>query len=194
MSLFWDVMYLFKRTPWDTGITPPEIVAMIESGRVPIGRALDLGCGTGTNAIYLAGKSFEAMGIDISSRAISIAGRKARSADVAQRIRLARGDVTQMTRWVAVESIDFAYDIGCFHGLNSAARDRYVANLLTVLKPNAIYMQYSFFMIEPGGRGVAEDEIEARFGPGFVIERVERGGDSSRRRASAWYTLVKRDA
>ena len=54
MSLFWDWMYLFKKTPWDTGITPPEIVSMIESGKVPIGRALDLGCGTGTNAIYLA--------------------------------------------------------------------------------------------------------------------------------------------
>ena len=82
MSLFWDVMYLFKKTPWDTGITPPEIVAVIESGKVPIGRALDLGCGTGTNAIYLAQHGFTVTAIDVSRRAIALAKRKTRSAQL----------------------------------------------------------------------------------------------------------------
>ncbi len=81
MSLWWDLVYWLKKTPWDTGITPPEIVAMIDSGKVSIGRALDLGCGTGTNAIYLAQKGFAVTGIDISRRAISLAKRKARSAE-----------------------------------------------------------------------------------------------------------------
>ena len=74
MSLFWEWMYLFKKTPWDTGITPPEIVAMLESGKVPIGHALDLGCGTGTNAITLAQRGFEVTAIDVSRRAI-VAGK-----------------------------------------------------------------------------------------------------------------------
>ena len=82
MSLFWDVMYLFKKTPWDTGITPPEIVAVIESGKVPIGRALDLGCGTGTNAMYLAQHGFTVTAIDVSRRAIALAKRKSRSAQL----------------------------------------------------------------------------------------------------------------
>ncbi len=100
MSLFWEWMYLFKKTPWDTGITPPEIVAMLESGKVPIGRALDLGCGTGTNAITLAQRGFEVTAIDISRRAISLAKRKARSAQLTDRIRFERGDVTLLRRWV----------------------------------------------------------------------------------------------
>jgi SAM-dependent methyltransferase len=100
MSLFWDLMYLFKKTPWDTGITPPEIVTMIESGRVTVGRALDLGCGTGTNAITLAQHGFEVTAIDVSRRAIALAKRKARSAELADRIRFERGDVTLMRRWV----------------------------------------------------------------------------------------------
>ncbi len=192
MSIFWDLMYLFKKTPWDTGITPPEIVAMIESGKVPIGRVLDLGCGTGTNAITLARQGFDVIGVDVSRRAISIARRKARSADLADRIRFERGDVTRMTKWIDFGSINFAYDIGCFHNLEPDARRRYVSALTMVLKPGAIYMLYAF---EPQAdrRGVALDEIAALFDRAYQLEAMRRGNDSSRQRASAWYTLVKRD-
>ncbi len=48
---FWDLMYL-TRPPWDTNQPLPALVALVESGHLPPGRALDLGCGTGTNAIY----------------------------------------------------------------------------------------------------------------------------------------------
>src|SRR5512143_725827 len=137
-------MYLFKKTPWDTGITPPEIVAMIESGKVPIGRALDLGCGTGTNAVYLAERGFEVTAIDVSRRAIALAKRRARSMQQANRVRFERGDVTLMRRWAPGGSIDFACDIGCFHNLNAEARRRYVSALTSVLRVGAIYMLYAF--------------------------------------------------
>jgi SAM-dependent methyltransferase len=200
MSLFWDWMYVFKKTPWDTGVTPPEIVAMIESGKVSIGRALDLGCGTGTNAIYLAQHGFEVTGIDISRRAISVAKRKARSAQLADRVRFERGDVTLLRRWVSASSmgqspssggIDFAYDIGCFHNLDAAARRRYVAALTAVLKPGAFYMLYAF---EPQAdrAGVALDEIAGLFDSAFQIDGLRRGSDQGKR-GSAWYTLIKRD-
>jgi cyclopropane fatty-acyl-phospholipid synthase-like methyltransferase len=191
MSLFWDVMYLFKKTPWDTGITPPEIVALIESGKVPIGRALDLGCGTGTNAIYLAQHGFTVTAIDVSRRAIALAKRKARSAQLTDRVRLERGDVTLMRRWVVGQSIDFACDIGCFHNLKAEARRRYVSALAGVLKPGAIYMLYAF---EPQAdrAGVALDEIAALFDPSFRLDGLRRGEDRGGR-GSAWYTLMKRD-
>ena len=53
-------MYL-TNPPWDTGITPPELVSFIESS--PPGKALDPGCGAGTNAIYMAQKGWEASGV-----------------------------------------------------------------------------------------------------------------------------------
>ncbi len=193
MSIFWDLMYLFKKTPWDTGITPPEIVAMIESGQVKPGHALDLGCGTGTNVIYLAQHGFAVTGIDISWRAISLARRKTRSAALTDGVRFERGDVTRMTKWVNFDSIDFAFDIGCFHRLEADARRRYVSGLTAVLKPGAIYMLYAF---EPqaDGHGVALEEIADRFDPMYRLDSLRRGGDRSRQRASAWYTLVKRDS
>ena len=191
MSLFWEVRYLFKKTPWDTGITPPEIVAAIESGKVLMGGALDLGCGTGTNAIYLARHGFTVTGIDVSRRAIALAKRKTRSAQLTDRVRLERGDVTLLRRWVLGGSIDFACDIGCFHILKREARQRYVAALTGVLKPGAIFMLYAF---EPQAdrTGVALDEIAALFDPAYRLEGMRRGSDSSGR-GSAWYTLIKRD-
>ncbi len=192
MSLWWDLVYWLKKTPWDTGITPPEIVAMIDSGKVSIGRALDLGCGTGTNAIYLAQKGFAVTGIDISRRAISLAKRKARSAELTDRVRFECGDVTLMRRWATGQSIDFAYDIGCFHNLNSEARARYVAALTAVLKSGAIYMLYAF---EPDadGRGVGMDEIARLFDRDYKLEGLRHGGDRNSRK-SAWYTFMKREA
>lgn len=190
MSLFWDLMYLFRKTPWDTGITPPEIMAMIESGRVPPGRALDLGCGTGTNAITLAQRGFDVTAIDVSRRAIALARRKARSAELIDRIHFERGDVTLMRRWALGNSIDFAYDIGCFHNLTTDARRRYVSALTALLKPGAFYMLYAF---EPHAdrAGVALDEIAALFDPAFQLESLRRGADHGGR-GSAWYTLMKR--
>jgi len=115
---------------------------LIEHGKVPIGRALDLGCGTGTNAIYLAQRGFTVTAIDVSRRAIALAKRKTRSAQLTDRVRYERGDVTNMRRWALGQSIDFAFDIGCFHNLKAAARREYVAALTGVLKPGAIYMLY----------------------------------------------------
>jgi cyclopropane fatty-acyl-phospholipid synthase-like methyltransferase len=185
-------MYLFKKTPWDTGITPPEIVSMIESGTVPTGRALDLGCGTGTNAIYLARRGFSVVGIDISRRAITLAKRKVRSARLADRVQLERGDVTLLRRWVPGQTIDFAFDIGCLHNLKAEARRRYVTALTGVLKPGAAYMLYAF---EPGAdrRGVSLDEIATLFDRAYQLDGMRRGSDSLGR-GSAWYTLIKRDS
>ena len=91
-------------------------------------------------------------------------------------MRFERGDVTLMRRWVSANSIDFAYDIGCFHNLNADARRRYVSALTAVLKPGAFYMLYAF---EPHAdrAGVALDEIAALFDPAY-----QTGRDAARQR------------
>ncbi len=50
MSLFFRLAYVIGFKPWDSGVPPPELVSVVEGpGALPPGRALDLGCGTGTN-------------------------------------------------------------------------------------------------------------------------------------------------
>ena len=78
--LFFTWMYRRGRTPWDTGISPPELVEAVEGvGAMPPGRALDLGCGTGTNCLYMARNGWQAIGVDFAAPAITRAKRKARA-------------------------------------------------------------------------------------------------------------------
>ena len=87
--------YRRGRTPWDTGITPPEVVEEV-SGMEP-GRALDLGCGTGTNVLWLAQLGWIAVGVDFSQLAIESARR---TADRPAGATLVEGDVTRLSELV----------------------------------------------------------------------------------------------
>ena len=89
-------MYWLKRTPWDTGITPPEVVDLVARRFPKGGRAIDIGCGTGTTVVYLARHGFRVIGIDVSRRAIALARRRVREAGVSAD--LLTGDVTRLDR------------------------------------------------------------------------------------------------
>src|SRR6266511_3280582 len=77
----WTIPYGFLyrtgRTPWDTGVTPPEVVELVE-GKTPLppGRALDLGCGTGNEVAYLARHGWTATGVDLVQVAIDRAASR----------------------------------------------------------------------------------------------------------------------
>src|SRR5207249_11633291 len=102
-----------RRPPWDTGITPPEVERFVAS-HAP-GRALDLGCGTGTNAVYLARHGWSALGVDFVGRAIAKARQRAASAGLAERCEFRMGDVTR--RSAISGPFDLALDIGCLHAI-----------------------------------------------------------------------------
>jgi SAM-dependent methyltransferase len=75
----WNDRYASEEPlPWDTGTPDPMLVEFVESHAIVPGRALEVGCGTGTNAIYLAQHAFEVVGVDISPLAVDKARDKAR--------------------------------------------------------------------------------------------------------------------
>src|SRR3989304_5620075 len=76
MKLFYEVTYRYFRAPWDIG-PREELVALVASGRIAPCRAIDLGCGTGANAIYLAQKGFEMTGVDYAAAAVEKARGRA---------------------------------------------------------------------------------------------------------------------
>ena len=69
--LIYDLMYRLGKPVWDSGLTPPEVVKAIEREPTP-GRALDLGCGTGTQSIHLAQHGWKVVGVDFSPKAIAL--------------------------------------------------------------------------------------------------------------------------
>jgi len=189
--MLWDVFYWLKRTPWDTGLTPPE-VRDVAARRFPkAGRALDIGCGTGTNVVYLAQRDFSVTGIDVSRRAIAVARRRAKEAGVTCDLRV--GDVTRLPQALAAEPFDFALDIGCFHTLSAEGRRRYAAGLCRNVTRGGIYLLYAFCPRETTGRtaGVSADEVGSLFADGFLVRAVKTGQDTGSGRASAWYTLER---
>ncbi|HEX6543827.1 MAG TPA: class I SAM-dependent methyltransferase [Ktedonobacterales bacterium] len=190
--LFFTLMYLRGKAPWDTGISPPELVDAVEGvGAMPPGRALDLGCGTGTNSLYLARNGWRVTGIDFTRPAILRAKRKARAAGkLPGSARFIRGDVTQMDRLPIGAPCSLIFDLGCLHGIEANRRARYAAGVTRYAAPGALFLLYGFEPRMLGGRrvGFTQNDVERLFGEGFQLEKVERGANIDGA-ASAWYWM-----
>lgn len=182
--LWFSIWYLF-RPPWDTGVSPPELLEFIRQH--PPGRALDLGCGTGTNAITLARHGWEVIGIDFAHLAIREARAKARQAGVKAKFLV--GDVTRLE---GIEGpCDLILDIGCFHSLSAEGRERYAREIGRLLAPGGTYLMYC--MLKPdrasGGPGLVEEDLHL-FEP--QLQMVHRqNGINRRTRPSAWVTYIR---
>jgi SAM-dependent methyltransferase len=178
--LFSAWYWLPGRRRWDTEVTPPELERFVAAS--PTGRALDLGCGTGTNVVYLARHGWSAVGVDFAGRAVSKARRRARDGGVSATFVV--GDVTRLE---VAGPFDLALDIGCLHSIAVSGRAGYAAGLARVVRSGGTFLLYAF---APGGAavGLSAEDVRATFADGFDVVGVEEG----KGRPSAWYTLVRR--
>ncbi len=190
--LFYDLMYRFQKPPWDTGITPPEVVALVEQWEAKSGRALDLGCGTGTNSLYLARCGFRVVGVDFSPKAIALARAKGRQSGLP--VEFVSTDVTQLD--FLKEPFDLILDISCFHSIPPAARQRYAGHIARLTHAKSKYMLYAFSRSGGGpgllGAGVTQEEVSELFTPFMELCRIQVGSDRGAR-TSAWYWFVQKD-
>ena len=166
-----QLMYL-QNPPWDTGITPPEVIDYIHT-HTP-GRVLDLGCGTGTNVLTLVKHGWEATGIDFTPKAIRQARRKAKQAGLAAKFLV--GDVSNGKLYDG--PYDLILDIGCYHALDSAQRPDYQENIFKHLAPNGDYLLYAF------SKRLPDEDVEA-FQKGLTLTKRVDSDDPSGP-ASAW--------
>ncbi len=184
--LIYEVMYRMGKPVWDTGTTPPEIIAAIAQERTS-GRALDLGCGTGTHAIYLAQHGWDVIGIDFSPKAISAAREKARQASVKVDFQVA--DVSRLN---LVGKFDLALDVGCFHGLDAGERKRYIEQLARLVRPGGKFMLWALDRPAPfENYGIAPQVVEQLFAPQFRLTHSEQG--DHRGRPTTWYWFTRRE-
>jgi SAM-dependent methyltransferase len=189
--------YLQGDVPWDSGIVPPEIVAWIEtaeSNGLSPGRALDLGCGTGTTSIFLAGRGWDVVGIDFAPNAIHQARRKAQAARLTGSATFHSADVSRLDFLNGV--FDLAIDVGCLHGLDADQRSRYAAHLARLTRPGATYLLYAFQPRIRRGRqaGIDPQGVETLFAPAFTVLDVTLGEEVTTPVPSGWYTLRRTEA
>jgi SAM-dependent methyltransferase len=181
-------MYRTGRTPWDTGTTPPEVVDLIEGAdALEPGRALDLGCGTGTNLRYLAERGWDATGVDAEPRANE---RAANAVADLPNARALLGDVTRLDGLDLDGRFDLVLDIGCFHSIGRSRRDDYATGVAARTRPGATLFLYAF---PPRGLipvGVSPSELARCFAPAFEPVGRIAGKEPP---GSAYYRLARTD-
>ena len=185
-KIFFAFQYLLNNPPWDTGITPPEVYQFLEENSPGI--ALDLGCGTGTNALTIAEYGWKVTGIDYVPKAIRIAQRKARHAGLADRVKFQIGDVLDLNSFEGKH--DLVLDIGCFHSFSGMDIDRYARSVLSNLSPGGSLLLYVHLKKDPGSsHGASEEDINVL---GKFLTLIQRqDGEEGASRSSAWFQFQK---
>jgi cyclopropane fatty-acyl-phospholipid synthase-like methyltransferase len=179
--LAFNTSYLF-RPRWDTGIPAPEITRFI-NGEEP-GNAIDIGCGTGTNLLYLAQHKWKVTGIDFAPLAIKAAHRKLKQFPAT----LLAADATRLCDLDLPGPFDLALDMGCFHSLTDNDRGDYVRGLEKWMKRYGVYMVYSFQPSTNDSRGIFKEDMIEYFKNGFDLINYEQGQG----RPSAWYYFERK--
>jgi SAM-dependent methyltransferase len=197
MSLLYRVMYRIGFTPWDTGRVPRELSALVEgAGALPAARALDIGCGTGTQSMYLAGIGWQVTAIDAVDRPLARARARADAAGV--NVNWLKADVAELGALGLEPGFTLAFDRGCFHGLGDSGRAAYAAGVTALAAPGASLLMMAFGpnRVPAAPAGVEESEIIARF-DGWNLAATQP--DSQREIAGPlrnvprqWYRLIRR--
>jgi SAM-dependent methyltransferase len=196
MKWLYELMYRYSIVPIPYDIGPrEELVSLVESGRVKPCRAIDLGCGTASNVIYLAQHGFEVTGVDYSPAAIEMGRLRAREAGV--EVTFIEDDFTNLQH--VNGAFDLLVDYGGLHSVRPPQRDLYMKNVLPLTHQGSLFLLYCFewwplwwerpfsdwvgLVMRPG-------EVERRFGEYFEIERVVRVKHGSR--GFATYLMIRK--
>lgn len=162
---------VYERTaPWEIGGPQPEVVRLFETGRLA-GRVLDVGCGSGDNAIYLAEQGVDVLGVDLIALAIERA--RAKVAGRGLPIEFRQHDALRLTD--LGEQFATILDSGLLHVFSDAQREQFVRQLREVALPGGMYYMLCFSdeeTREKGPRRLTREEITAVFDHGWRVEEL----------------------
>ena len=182
--LYFKLLY-FRKPPWDTQVSPPELMEFI--AQYAPGRALDLGCGTGTNVITLAQYGWRVTGVDYVGYALRQAKKKAQLAGITADFQV--DDVTKLKNITG--AFDLVLDIGCFHSLDPDEKRAYIHSLERLTTPGSIYLMYGFSREADGkGPGLRDSDL-SEFEISFDQINREEGVDRGQR-PSVWVTYQRK--
>ena len=191
---FFDVAYEGSPT-WDIGRPQGAVVRLEEAGAIA-DSVLEVGCGTGENALFLAARGHEVLGIDLAPAAIERAGAKARE----------RGSEAAFLVWDALRlaelgrTFEMAIDVGLFHTFQDEERPRFAESLGAALHPGGRYLMLCWSERNPWGYGprrVTQTEIREAFADGWSVEAIVPEVLESKlpgARVHAWLATITRTA
>jgi SAM-dependent methyltransferase len=130
----WEILYRQGTPPWDVGRPAAELLRVLEEGLLPRGTVLELGCGSGADAVCLAKHGFEVTAVDISPLAIERA--RARAEQQRALVRFVLADVLEFG--LEAGQFDVVYDAGFYHHIRSRSLGRFLEVLWRVTRPGSL--------------------------------------------------------
>jgi len=188
-----DIDAIYRSTPldkipWNMETPPAALVELVNNGTIRPCKTIDLGCGAGNYAIYLATLGFEVTGVDISPAAIRIAEENAKKRNA--RCRFVVADLLDDLHEIE-GTFDFAFDYGCSTTIFPEDRDTYIRNVYRLLNTGSLYLSVCFSENDPhhGSSGKvrktplgttlyfsSEPEIRDLVSPFFAIRELKTIG------------------
>ena len=162
--------YATGETPWDTGVPNAELIRSVAAGELPGKTVLELGCGTGTNAVELARRGYRVTAVDLVELAVQKARDRAKKAQVEVDFRT--GDLTEMELG---GPYDVLFDSGVYHGIRTRDLAGFLRSLGGASRPGTRWLSLAGNPREAADIGpptVREEEFRREFDPVFRIVRV----------------------
>jgi SAM-dependent methyltransferase len=170
VASFFDEAYRGS-PPWDIGRPQAEFMRAAGEGDIR-GRVLDVGCGTGENALFFAGLGHEVWGLDAAPLAIEKA--KGKAVERAAKVKFVLGDALRLE--ALGQRFDTITDCGLFHVFSDDDRMAYARSLKAGLRASGTYIMLCFSDKEPvdwgGPRRVTRDEIVGTFSHCWKVNYV----------------------
>lgn len=165
-----ELAYRAGLGPQPSDVPDHRLVELVEGPhRLPPARGLDLGCGTGRNALYLAAHGWDTIGVEMVGYAIDVARRTAESRGL--QVQFVQGDVTRLSELDIGSGFTLLMDGGCYHTIPPGRRDAYAESVTGVAAPGARLIMVGFNRsLAAGPRG----ERLLRRLPGWRLVRVDR--------------------
>ncbi|MBO0840957.1 MAG: class I SAM-dependent methyltransferase [Sciscionella sp.] len=201
MPVLYPLLYRFKLTPWDSergnALAVDRLRTLVEGpDALPPGRALDIGCGPGAKAVYLAERGWQVTGVDQVDRALAVARRRATDAGVT--LDLHQADVARLGDLGLSPGFSLLYDIGCFHHLEDGKRAAVARALAGLAAPSATLLIFAFAPSRGpiGPRGVTAADVHRWFDDDWTLAETEPETDPdiplvARRMHPTWYRLTR---
>ncbi len=191
----WNERYQSGDTPWDSGRPSEELRRVLAEANIAPCRAVELGCGTGTNAVWLAQQGFDVTATDISP--LALAQAQQRAADGAVRVHFLQADVLHPPAELT-GPFDFFFDRGCYHVVRRDNVAAYLTTLRGLTRPGSVGLVLAGNAREPHDPGppvVSEADLRAELGSVFEIVQLREfrfDADMGELRFLAWSALLRR--
>lgn len=192
---FYETIYSSKKPaghPWVAGTASPELINLVWEGVIAPGmKVLEVGCGVGTESVFMAIRGMDVMGVDLSASAVTLSQQLADFYGV--KVNFQQGDVASLN--FADQSFDVICDQGVFHHLKDEERQPYAKLICRLLKTNGLFVLRSYSDKIPGEgqpRRIKSDELIDTFHPYLRLEELRRVlsfSSERQKRPIGWYTL-----